>query len=271
MTPATPVSRRRRSPSRSWIPPATRISASYDRTRSRVRDRSGSAPPWLRTKRAHPRRDQLADQPVDRRRDRAAPRKGGQPLRPRVEPDREPVAGDREARAQVVRSVRDGRRRGPRAWHPPRRRAGSRHPIRRRRQAGAGPRSGPRSRRPPRGWPALRLVRRRSRRGGGAAPPSPRTAPRSGRAGRSAHRSRRRRRASRRDASGRPRGRSRGSPARTDQAPVVSSRRWKLIGSEPLRSSASWKPFRLNRSPSRRCSSSRRLSSNVRPSRYDSG
>ena len=128
MTPATPVSRRRRSPSRSRTPPATRISASYDRTSSRVLARSGSAPPWPRTKRATPGPDELADEPVDGRRHGPVPVERGQPLRPRIEPDGEPVAGDREARPQVVGPVGDGR-----GQHDPRRPGGEREldPLRR--------------------------------------------------------------------------------------------------------------------------------------------
>ena len=115
MTPATPVSRRRRRPSRSWTPPATRISASYDRTSSRVRARSGSAPPWVRTNRATPGPDQLADEAVDasaataRRHGNAASRSGRG-----IEADRQPVAGDGQAGAQVVGPVGDrGRQHDP--------------------------------------------------------------------------------------------------------------------------------------------------------------
>ena len=51
--------------------------------------------------------DQLADQLVDGRRRGAPPGERGQPLGPRVEADRQPVAGDREARAEVVGPVGD--------------------------------------------------------------------------------------------------------------------------------------------------------------------
>ena len=50
-------------------------------------------------------------------------------------------------------------------------------------------------------------------------------------------------------------------------ASAASSRRWKLIGREPLRSSVSWKRLRLKRSPRRRCSSARSWSSRTLPSR----
>ena len=109
MTPATPVSRRRRSPSRSRTPPATRISASYDRTSCRVRERSGSAPPWLRTNRATPAPTSSADEPVDRRRHGSVPVEGRQPLGAWIEPDGQPVARHRQARAQVVRPIGDRR------------------------------------------------------------------------------------------------------------------------------------------------------------------
>ena len=113
MTPATPVSRRRRRPSMSRTPPATRISASYDRTSSRVRARLASSRLGAAVGQDEPGDagpDELADEAVDGGRRGASPREGGQPLRPRVEPDREPVAGDREAGAQVVRAVGDDRR-----------------------------------------------------------------------------------------------------------------------------------------------------------------
>ena len=111
MTPATPASRRRRMPSRSRTPPATRMSASYDRTSDRdpLEVRRGAAVASGRSG-ATPGADQLRD---ERRRGSAAAaaaRERGQPLRPRVEPDRQPVAGDREAAAQVVGPVGDGRR-----------------------------------------------------------------------------------------------------------------------------------------------------------------
>ena len=154
MTPATPVSRRRRRPSRSRTPPATRISASYDRTSSRVRARSGSAPPWLRTKRATPAPTSSPTSPSTVGGDGPAPGERRQPLRPRIEADRQPVAGDGEAGPQVVGTVGDRRRSG-RPGSPRRRRpAGSPRPSRRRRRPGAGRRPGPRPRRPRRGWPA---------------------------------------------------------------------------------------------------------------------
>ena len=51
------------------------------------------------------------------------------------------------------------------------------------------------------------------------------------------------------------------------QLPAVSSRRWKLTGSDPFRSSVSWNALRLKASPSRRCSSARNPRRSVRPSR----
>ena len=51
------------------------------------------------------------------------------------------------------------------------------------------------------------------------------------------------------------------------QLPAVSSRRWKLTGSDPFRSSVSWNALRLKASPRRRCSSARNPSRSVRPSR----
>ena len=79
-----------------------------------------------------------------------------EPLRPRVEPDGEPVAGDLER----SRRGPSGRRRSPSRSRPgsPRRRtrAGSRRRCRRRRRAGAGRRSATRSPRPPRGSPGGR-------------------------------------------------------------------------------------------------------------------
>ena len=215
--------------------------------------------------------DQLADEPVDGRWHRPPPRERGQTLRPRIEPDREPVTGDRQARAQVVRPVGDGRRQD----HA-RRPGGECEPDRivqfdpageleRDRDPGRdradrleiGRRPGPRAVEvdevdQPRAHgheplgDAIGPVGRRADPGACAGPvDEPRAAGLQVDRGDHLH------------------GR--------DQAPVVRSRRWKLIGSEPLRSSASWKPFRLNRSPSRRSSSSRRVRSRVRPSRYDSG
>ena len=109
---------------------------------------------------------------------------------------------------------------------------------------------------------------------------------RSARAGRSARRRRWRRPARRRRATGPARGRSPGGPAPTPRpaaAPGVvagvrsvarpspaRSRRWKLIGSEPARSSESWKARSRNAGPRRRCSSSRSSRSITLPSRYES-
>ena len=185
MTPATPVSRRRRSPSRSWIPPATRISASYDRTRSRVRGRSGSAPPWLRTKRTTPARASSPMRPstvggVARRQGNAASRSG----RGSSPTASQSPAIARQARRSSGRSamavVSDHAGRAGREGEPDR--LVGFDAARQLERDGDPGRDRPdhlevgRCRRP---------VRRRSRRGGGAGRPSPRTARRSGPAGRS--------------------------------------------------------------------------------------
>ena len=140
MTPAAPVSRRRRRPSRSRTPPATRISASYDRTSERTRSRSGDAPPWDRTRRRTPAPTSSPTRASTVGGVGAAPREGGQSLRPRIQADGQPVAGDR-------RGTRAGRRVGRRwrssarpGWRRRRTRAGSPRPSRRHRRAGAGPR-----------------------------------------------------------------------------------------------------------------------------------
>ena len=54
--------------------------------------------------------DELAHEGIDRRRGRPAPGECRQSLRSGIQPDREPVAGDREARSQVVGPVGDRRR-----------------------------------------------------------------------------------------------------------------------------------------------------------------
>ena len=185
MTPATPASRRRRTPSRSVTPPATSdlgVVAADERVEQRGvgrRGRRGSA-------RAGGRRaDELLDQRVERGGRAAAPRERGDPLRPRIEADRQPVARDREAPVQRVGPLDDATESTTRvapAANASRR--GRRPPARRR--AGAAPR-------PPRDRADClevrrrdRAARRRSRRGGGAGRPGRRTAPRSARAGRSA-------------------------------------------------------------------------------------
>jgi hypothetical protein len=54
--------------------------------------------------------DQLADQRLDRGWGGSSPREGGQAFGPRVEPDRQPVPGDRQACPQVVGPIGDGGR-----------------------------------------------------------------------------------------------------------------------------------------------------------------
>jgi hypothetical protein len=72
--------------------------------------------------------DQLADEAVDGRRRGPLPRECGDPLGPGVEADGQPVARDREAGPQLVRTVGDRRRQ-----HDPgrTRRKGQSDPIRR--------------------------------------------------------------------------------------------------------------------------------------------
>ena len=205
MTPATPVSRRRRR--RVQVVDAA---GHQDLRIVRPNELAGagrgpaSAPPWLRTKRATPAPTSSPTSAVDGRRRRPTPGEGRQPLRARIEPDRQPVAGDRQAGAEVVGPIGD--RRGQ---HDPGRAGREGEPdrvgrVHARRRPGAGPRSARRSRRPSSrlaGRPGPRAVEvdevdePRAR--------APRTARRSGPGGRSARRSRRRRRASRRPASGR--------------------------------------------------------------------
>ena len=210
ITPVTPASRRRRTPSRSAMPPATTMSASWRRTRVSMRSASGSVPPWLRTRRWTPRADQLLDQRIEGRRRAAPPGEGREPVRPRVEADGEPVARDREAAGERVGPLDDrDREHDARGARRRTRAARGRAPPGRPRP-GAGRRPGPRRRRRPRGWPAPPAGRRRSRRGAGSARPGRRTARRSGRAGRSARRRPPTRRASRRPASVPPRRRSPG-------------------------------------------------------------
>ena len=80
-----------------------------------MRSRSGSAPPWVRTKRATPAPTSSPTRLVHGGRRGPTPREGGQPLGPRIEADRQPVAGDGEARPEVVRPVGDrGREDDPR-------------------------------------------------------------------------------------------------------------------------------------------------------------
>ena len=210
MTPATPASRERRRPSRSRTPPASRISASYVRTSDphplEVRRRAAVA----QDEAAHARPDQLPDECLDGRWRRPSPGIGGQPLRPRIQPHREPIARDREACPQLVGLVGDVR-----PEHGPRRagredqadRVGGGQAAGDLDRDGDPRRDGPdrlESRRGP------RRARRRNRRGGSAARPSPRRSRRCAPAGRWAPRPRRPRRASRPSASARRRGRSRG-------------------------------------------------------------
>jgi len=53
-------------------------------------------------------RDELLDEGLEGRRDRAPPTEGGDPLRPWVEADREPIARDVDAGAQDVRALDHG-------------------------------------------------------------------------------------------------------------------------------------------------------------------
>ncbi len=75
MTPATPVSRRCRRPSRSVVPPATRMSASWRRTSDRAARVRGS--PVGQHEPADAEADELADQRLDRGWSRSAPRERG--------------------------------------------------------------------------------------------------------------------------------------------------------------------------------------------------
>ena len=183
-----------------------------------------------------------------------------------------PTASQSPATARHAAAVAGRRRRG--RQDDARRAGGERQPDRRRRprgrrRAGAARPTATRPRRPPRGWPGaparravevdevddpraqrdeplgdpLRPVGRRADAGRGAGPEDdPRAAALE---------------VDRRD-----------DAARGVRAPSpASSRRWKLIGSDPLRSSVSWKPRSENASPSRRCSSARSWSSSTRPSR----
>ena len=211
MMPATPRSRSRRTPSRSDTPPATRMSASVERTRrpSELRVRLGAA--VRQDEAADAAGDELVGERLERRRRRGpSPGERGEPLRPRVEPDRQPVAGDAEAVGEERRVVddvhrQDDARRPGREGEPdlvgalepageldrdrdPRRDRADDVEVRR----------------------AAALARRRSRRRGRPGRRARRTARRSGRAGPSARRRRPRRRARTRPASGRPRRRSRG-------------------------------------------------------------
>ena len=66
------------------------------------RGRSGVAPPWDRTNRRTPAVGELAHEALERGRRRPRQRNCGEPLRPRVEPDGQPVAGDGEALARAA-------------------------------------------------------------------------------------------------------------------------------------------------------------------------
>ena len=289
MMPATPASRRRRTPSRSDTPPATRKSASVARTSRASSAASGSAAAVRQDEPADAAGDELVDERLDGRgRRRPAPRERGEPLRPRVEA-RPPAS--RRRRGGSRRAAAGRRRRsspGRRASHRPRRRAGSGRGPRGRRRAGSGRRPAPRSR------PiASRLAgpagcaRRRSRRRGRPARPSSTkcSAMRSGRsvgvpvpAATPGQKTTRERPAARsiagmtctraRPASARARGRA-AVPPEPSAAAIVSrsSRRWKLTGSDPSLSSVSWKRLSENAGPSRRRSSSRSWRSMTLPSR----
>ena len=210
MTPATPVSRRRRSAVQ-----VADAAGHQDLGIVRPNELAGAARGPARRRRGSARSgdartDQLADEPVDGRRGGAAPGEGGQPLRSRIEPDRQPVAGHAEARPQVVGVVGD--RRGQ---HDPRRAGSEGQPDRVGRIDAAGDleRDGDASRDRADG---LEVAGRAAPRAvevdevDRAGARAPRTARRSAPAGRSARRCPPRRRASRRPAIGPPRGRSPG-------------------------------------------------------------
>ena len=106
-------------------PPATRKSASYDRTSEARPNQVGLGAAMGQDEPGDPGSDELADERLERGwGTRPAPRERGEPIRPRVEPDGQPVARDSQARAQVRRADRRCPSRAPPAWRRPRRRDG---------------------------------------------------------------------------------------------------------------------------------------------------
>ena len=105
MMPAAPASRTRRSASRSFTPPATRRSTSADPRERRELGDLGLAGRVAEHEPSDAAAGELGDEVRQRGRRRPVPRERGEPVRPRVEPDREPVAGDLEARPQERRVV----------------------------------------------------------------------------------------------------------------------------------------------------------------------
>ena len=278
-------------PSRSDTPPATRRSTSVARAR-RAEERDVRR----RRRRGTGRTGGRRGRPARRRAPRASaggaappPGERGEPLRPRVEPDRQPVAGDLEA----VGAGAAGRRRSPSPGTTRVAPGREREPDRVGRLEAAGELDRDRDARRDRAdglevRRACRAARRRSRRGGSAARRARRTARRSGRAGPSGaptpaatpgqnttrERPRSRsidgmtctsgaaldgaaaRRAARADAAG----------ARRPAAIVSrSSRRWKLIGSDPLR--AACRGSRAGRSAARGGAARRRGAGAAAPCR----
>ena len=260
MMPATPRSRSRRIPSRSDTPPATRMSASVERTRRPRSSASGSAPPCARTKRWTPRATSSStsasnDAGGEGRRQGNAASRSGRGSSPTA--SQSPATARQSARSggSSTTSIARTTRVAPAA-------KASRICVGRsrgRRRAGSGPRRATRSRRRPRGSPGCRAARRRSRRGGSTRAPSStnRSAIRSGRSvgaptpaddagpeddpraaalevdrGDDLHAARVQAPRAARDA----------EPPELSTEAIVSrsSRRWKLIGSDPLRSSVSW-------------------------------
>ena len=204
ITPATPASRRRRTPSRSVMPPATTMSASWRRTSASISSASGVGAAVAQdeavdaARRPAPRRARRASGGAPRRHGNAASRSGR---------GSRPTASQSPATARQPASA-SGRSTMAIEQHDPRGAGGEREPhvvglLQAARDLERHRDPAPRPRRRPRGWPAPPAGRRRSRRGGGSARPGRRTARRSDRAGRSARRCRPRRRASRRPASAR--------------------------------------------------------------------
>ena len=288
MMPATPASRSRRMPSRSPTPPATRKSASVGRRQAGEQPGVGLAPAVRQHEPAHAGADELLDEALDRRDRRAAPGERREALRPRVESHGEPVAGNGQAVGQEAPVIRRRSSRGRPGWPRPRRRGGSGRPPRGRRRAGSGRRRARRSPRRPRGWPARPVFapsksttwtirapsstnRSAIRSGRSVGAPTPADAP-----GQNTTRERPRSRSidgmtcTSAVRPGRPWTHPLRWTRRRPGSSSRSSRRWKLIGSEPLFESVSWNARRSNRERSRACSSARSWSSRTLPSRYDS-
>ena len=156
MTPVTPASRRRRTPSRSVAPPATRTSASWRRTRASSSAGVGRARAVAE--------DQAADaaaRPAPRRSRRGSASTGAATGTRRAAP-----AGGRGRRRasrprprgsrQRLRPLDDGDRERRPASRRRRTRGARGRPPRGRPRPGAAPRPAPRPRRRPRGWRAPR-------------------------------------------------------------------------------------------------------------------